>query len=409
MARIDTLLERLKTGHATRSVLVADAPAHVEQADGTVKSGSLISGEQLNALLDEVLPPEARAALDAGGAANFTYEAPAGRFIVTARREGESLTVEITPETPFEPQASTDADSTAYSNPEAAPADTPATAPAPAPFSADVFAADPVASPGPTNYPQQGYPQAGQVPEAANTSGAGAAAEVPLEIRGFNWGGLFLSWIWAVGNKSWIGLLGLVPIIGFFVRFYLGFRGNEMAWRNKRWASIDAFRNTQRTWAIIGLVIWVCSGLLLPIFGAILFPVFARARENARKSVCQNNEKQIMLGVMMFTQDHDEKLPKSTTADGLKSELAEYVKAPQVWECPSQRGAGAGYDVNPRTAGVSIAEIASPATTPIIWDKQPDHLDGRNVGFADGHVKWFREEAFQAQVKLEADNFVPVR
>jgi hypothetical protein len=39
-----------------------------------------------------------------------------------------------------------------------------------------------------------------------------------------------------------------------------------------------------------------------------LFPVFARARENARRTSCQSNLKQIGLGMLQYTQDYDEKL-----------------------------------------------------------------------------------------------------
>src|SRR4028118_1774787 len=48
---------------------------------------------------------------------------------------------------------------------------------------------------------------------------------------------------------------------------------------------------------------------IIGILASILFPVFARARENARRSSCQSNLKQIGLGILQYTQDYDEKLP----------------------------------------------------------------------------------------------------
>src|SRR3954465_11814520 len=48
---------------------------------------------------------------------------------------------------------------------------------------------------------------------------------------------------------------------------------------------------------------------IIAILAAILFPVFARARENARRSSCQSQMKQIGLGLMQYTQDYDEKMP----------------------------------------------------------------------------------------------------
>jgi prepilin-type N-terminal cleavage/methylation domain-containing protein/prepilin-type processing-associated H-X9-DG protein len=48
---------------------------------------------------------------------------------------------------------------------------------------------------------------------------------------------------------------------------------------------------------------------IIAILAAILFPVFAKARAQARKTVCLSNMKQIGLGLMMYVQDYDEKLP----------------------------------------------------------------------------------------------------
>lgn len=48
---------------------------------------------------------------------------------------------------------------------------------------------------------------------------------------------------------------------------------------------------------------------IIAILAAILFPVFARARENARRTSCLSNLKQIGLGMMQYTQDYDERYP----------------------------------------------------------------------------------------------------
>lgn len=45
---------------------------------------------------------------------------------------------------------------------------------------------------------------------------------------------------------------------------------------------------------------------IIAILASILFPVFARARENARRTSCQSNLKQIGLGWQQYTQDYDE-------------------------------------------------------------------------------------------------------
>ena len=45
---------------------------------------------------------------------------------------------------------------------------------------------------------------------------------------------------------------------------------------------------------------------IISILAAILFPVFARARENARRTSCLSNLKQIGMAVMQYTQDYDD-------------------------------------------------------------------------------------------------------
>jgi prepilin-type N-terminal cleavage/methylation domain-containing protein/prepilin-type processing-associated H-X9-DG protein len=81
---------------------------------------------------------------------------------------------------------------------------------------------------------------------------------------------------------------------------------------------------------------------IIAILAAILFPVFARARENARRASCLSNLKQIGLGIMMYTQDNDEKLvsyaypnPLGTVVYGWQVALMPYVKNTQLFVCPS--------------------------------------------------------------------------
>lgn len=106
-----------------------------------------------------------------------------------------------------------------------------------------------------------------------NTSGRGSTAVVPEEIRGWNWGAFLMSWIWSIGNKSYIGLLSLVPYIGIIMVIILGVKGNEWAWQNRQWESVEQFRNTQRIWAYWGVGILIASiilGFMFGILGAFL-------------------------------------------------------------------------------------------------------------------------------------------
>lgn len=87
---------------------------------------------------------------------------------------------------------------------------------------------------------------------------------IPWEIRGWNWGAFGLSWIWGLGNDTYIALLALIPIVNIVMIFVLGARGNEWAWRNGHWDSIEHFKAAQRRWTVAWLI-------LLGIGIAILF------------------------------------------------------------------------------------------------------------------------------------------
>lgn len=58
---------------------------------------------------------------------------------------------------------------------------------------------------------------------------------------------------------------------------------------------------------------------IISLLAAILFPVFGRVRENARKSSCASNLKQLGLGFAQYTQDYDESFPHDTVASGVAS------------------------------------------------------------------------------------------
>ncbi len=108
---------------------------------------------------------------------------------------------------------------------------------------------------------------------AINNSGGGSLIEPPPGIKGWSWGAMLWNWIWAIANKTWIGLLCLVPYIGFFFAIYLGIKGRELAWRNKRWDSIEHFNRVQRAWSMWGLVFFVgvCG---IGILAAIALPAY---------------------------------------------------------------------------------------------------------------------------------------
>lgn len=102
----------------------------------------------------------------------------------------------------------------------------------------------------------------------------------------------------------------------------------------------------KRAFTLIELLVVIS---IIAVLAAILFPVFARARENARRSSCMSNMKQLGLAFMQYTQDFDEQLPingsTSSTNPGTRSWdvcIAPYTgvkvgggASPLIFRCPS--------------------------------------------------------------------------
>lgn len=184
---------------------------------------------------------------------------------------------------------------------------------------------------------------------------------------------------------------------------------------------------------------------IISILSAVLFPAFARARESARRASCMSNLKQIGLAEMMYAQDYDERIATSSSTDGdharirIWDRLVTYTKNNQVFRCPSANIVRSVpiWGKNPETgatvrwytdygfnyiylvtgssdnySGVSLASIENPSQTiymadsgaPTLETLEPPsryyrtwggkgylderHLDGINILWADGHVKW---------------------
>ena len=105
-----------------------------------------------------------------------------------------------------------------------------------------------------------------------NTSGQGSSAVVPEEVKGWSWGGFWLTWIWGIGNSVLLALLAFVPFVGWVMPFVLGIKGREWAWQAKHWDSVEQFNKTQKTWGMVGLILAII-GIVFTILWFLLIGV----------------------------------------------------------------------------------------------------------------------------------------
>ena len=150
--------------------------------------------------------------------------------------------------------------------------------------------------------------------------------------------------------------------------------------------SIHTNRRVSSAFTLIELLVVIA---IIAILAAILFPVFARARENARRSSCQSNLKQIGLGMLQYAQDYDEiTVPPSTNGLSGGSRgfswpriVQPYLKSTQIFQCPSDTNSlttgdyVVSYTYNlylgtvPGVGGIrNLASIPLPAQMPAVTD-----------------------------------------
>ncbi len=208
---------------------------------------------------------------------------------------------------------------------------------------------------------------------------------------------------------------------------------------------------------------------IISILASILFPVFARARENARRSSCLSNLRQLGTATMMYVQDYDERYPSSRYYTGTQyvywnQMLQPYIKTIEVFYCPSSPIKGAtegGYGANELVfspSNISMASINSTASSYMLMDfgawvvsgrsratnirvpsnaqylpgsgafsgvtreatvayynsfesdyQNGRHFNGVNITYADGHAKWNKSSLVWAEFsKSNQGSFNPV-
>jgi len=183
----------------------------------------------------------------------------------------------------------------------------------------------------------------------------------------------------------------------------------------------------KRTRGVTLVEVLVVSSMLASLSGGS----YQGVKDKAKQEVCASNLKQLGLAIFMFAEDNDGRLPvawfypwKDPNKDkySIKVLLWPYVKNQSLFLCPSApeeiNKRGLSYVWNDTINALLIDQIQNPSQTWLMADmngvcptaallvaqdpkmtKQrkamlavpPAHLEGYNILYADGHVKWSKE------------------
>ena len=109
---------------------------------------------------------------------------------------------------------------------------------------------------------------------APNTSGR-SNGEIPPGINRWNWAAFLMPAVWGLfSGVPFTGLLfaaAFLPssaqlLIMIIASLFLGFKGNQLAWRGKKWQSVEHFNSFQQKWASWSIKLSAAIGAILIIF-----------------------------------------------------------------------------------------------------------------------------------------------
>jgi prepilin-type processing-associated H-X9-DG protein len=145
---------------------------------------------------------------------------------------------------------------------------------------------------------------------------------------------------------------------------------------------------------------------------SILLPSLNKARETANRAKCASNEHQIGLGILLYANDNNQKMP-----DDLGTLLKTEQLQMSVFVCPSsgtQLPANAAtMSVDEQAAwvnehsdyvylGKGLKENQVDATRVVLYEKDGAHEhDGMNLLYGDGHAEWQNYAAAMAQIQAQ--------
>lgn len=209
---------------------------------------------------------------------------------------------------------------------------------------------------------------------------------LPKNAAGLCWGGFFLTWIWGIGNRTYRALWCLVPIVSIIMRFVILFKGREWAWENGSYENVEQFNRAQRTWSIVGLILF--------FIGFVPLVIILSFSHMLTDSIESNLQTQTMTTQHMTSQT--QAAPAQTVpAHAMPIVAASSVKIRRYYCTPSAFGTLV-FNFNKRKHKLSVFSTSS-QTCMGPWRSYSVH--GRRLHGSWGTRAWFNRKGKVLNVK----------
>ena len=120
---------------------------------------------------------------------------------------------------------------------------------------------------------------------------------------------------------------------------------------------------------------------IIGILAAMLLPALNQAREKARRANCLSNLKQIGLGIAMYADNYNGRVPldnggATANLGNSLNLLSNTITSAKIFTCPSDSGRKltAAYPLDTSAAGAGNQQISYAYCPFIIWQDQPDSV-----------------------------------
>lgn len=208
--------------------------------------------------------------------------------------------------------------------------------------------------------------------DVQNNSGMGKEAELPQEVKHFNWSAFFITWIWGVFNASYLTLISLafgvttwilgivlwfvavlgmasdnmngmilyciysvlVFLGGIALRVWFGVKGNQWAWQNKKWNSTEHFNRVQKQWVLGTIIAAVALGFVIfayiGIVAAMTMPTLLSNTEKAQTKAMMKKAVATVSQAAVMNEALDTKCGRKSSAEGIANCFGERLNGQVV-------------------------------------------------------------------------------